>query len=562
MMRFMWSNWLRHDHVPPLQIGIEGLSAMTGSLEIAAHYVVTSEKDHVRSALVCNTLAALIASGRDGYLICRDPELWQNRLQQAGLLVDAANARARLHLLRWLPDTGLQLQHYGFRRFLTELEDLYPPADSLLILADADDWLQIADQQQLLGNIRHFARWLADWRLTCLSLLTSQSLKSPASPLLGQLNSFSGVAEFHQDLGCYHWLIKHWRSRGGTVVDADYEVHRRDDNSLLAMQPVVDDNLQGSAHQVYFTTASIDEDESLPSSWVACSQYQDVLTHIDDLGLATVVLHYRQPAAFQQLAQTVHLLRFRAGRQMRIVIRERGGQLRYSQELLLTRLGANQIVYMEFGVSRLLRSVESSLNQRFTGHIEEDFERALAAAMPSEECGYLPPARFCELVKATLHKTDTIEMHHVLVKLDLLPDRAHLDVLLNCQPRRANDVVTADEAHVYIFLFACREPDVDSALSRIIIEPLERMFSGQSYWSGRLNILDELEVLREKSLRNRLADFSLVLPANSPRQPIGAAEVDGKGSAKTSTLPRSSSLGISSNTAQRSVTPCVLKLRG
>lgn len=508
MVTLKWANWLRGSQPSAMRIGIDGLSALASCLEIGSQYAVFADNSQARMALLRSTVLSAIAGGRSCVIVSNDPEKLHATLQLPVLPNNVS-----LQLLKRLPDTQANLQQFGVDRFLSELEDVGMRAASLLIVDGADDFFTSQDVEQLEAQILRYRQWLADWQLAGLFLLEAKTDQALYTLFAQQLDWFSGVAEFRKDLGGYRWSHRHWYSDYGVLEATDYEVQNSaDGRDLLVIQALSDNTENPGQQRVYFTTEAVDDDESVPDDWLRCLSYLDVVALASELAQATVVLHYRQQTAFPLLAQTVHQLRFLAGRQMRIVIREQGNQLRYSQELLLTRLGANQIVYAEFGISRLLRAVESSMGHRFTGYIEDDFERALTAAMPSEECGYLPPARFCEVVAATLHKTEAIEMHHVLVSLDLLPEKAHLDVLLNCQPRRANDVVTADESHVYIFLFACREPDIDAALRRIIIEPIEQLFDGHSYWSGRGNILDALERLQAKSNLTGLADYSSVLP--------------------------------------------------
>jgi cellulose biosynthesis protein BcsE len=514
MINFKLPKWLKATEASALRIGIEGLSQLASEMELGGQYFVSVDTEQARQALICSTARSAMSGGSRCVIVSPDPQKLSEMLHFSDRAAGQQHNKSSLLLLSQLPNIAVHLQSHGCERFLQELEELGVCSGALLILEAADDFFIWQDAKQVNVQAQRFREWLKAVQVAGLFLLTPQSSQQIHKDFARQLELSSGFAEFHKDLGCYRWLIKHWYSAHGALEDSDHEVHLSgSDCELKVVEFDLDSDASGDETLVYYTADSIDKDESVPEDWVLCQSYQDALAVGAPLDHSTVILDYRQQSSFPQLAQTVHHLRYIAGRHMRIVIRERGGQLRYSQELLLTRLGATQIVYMEFSFSRLLRAVEASSGLRFTGQIDEDFDHALAAAMPSEECGYLPAGRFCEVVKSTLQKTEAIEMHHVLVRLDILPQLAHVDVLLNCQPRRANDVVTADESHVYIFLFACREADIDSALSRIIIEPLEQMFTGESYWSGHRNILNVLDSLHERYKLTGMADFSLVLPA-------------------------------------------------
>ncbi|OPX53813.1 BcsE family c-di-GMP-binding protein, partial [Oceanospirillum multiglobuliferum] len=129
--------------------------------------------------------------------------------------------------------------------------------------------------------------------------------------------------------------------------------------------------------------------------------------------------------------------------------------------------GANLIIGRELPFSRvqsLLRSLQGQLDTRPIAH---DYRAALAAALTDEVRGYLPVAAFCDRIEAVLARGAVLDLPHVLAKITLLPDLAHAQALTYCAPRRAGDVATADAAHLYVFLFACRLPDADVALGHI-----------------------------------------------------------------------------------------------
>jgi hypothetical protein len=100
-----------------------------------------------------------------------------------------------------------------------------------------------------------------------------------------------------------------------------------------------------------------------------------------------------------------------------------------------------------------------------------------------------------------------LQLPHVLVKLTLLPQCAHVDALRSCVPRRAGDVFTADGAHLYVFLFACRRADADAALARIFDAPVERMADDIVYLAEQ-SIGDELKALATMNRRRPIADYS------------------------------------------------------
>jgi hypothetical protein len=133
---------------------------------------------------------------------------------------------------------------------------------------------------------------------------------------------------------------------------------------------------------------------------------------------------------------------------------------------------------------------------------------------------------FCERVRAVLERGAMLQLPHVLVKLTLLPHCAHIEALKSCVPRRAGDVFTADAAHLYVFLFACRLADADAALARIFDVPVERIADDIAYLAEQ-SIGDELNALATASRRTPIADYSDLLAAPLRHQttaPVTAAQ--------------------------------------
>src|SRR6185437_9800907 len=135
-----------------------------------------------------------------------------------------------------------------------------------------------------------------------------------------------------------------------------------------------------------------------------------------------------------------------------------------------------------------------------------DYQAALAAALTDDVRGYLPVAAFCERVEAVLARGTVLDLPHVLAKITLLPDVAHTQALQHCAPRRAGDVATADAAHLYLFLFACRLPDADIALKHIFTVPVEHL-SDRVVYLAEASIEREVKALAEANRRVPIADY-------------------------------------------------------
>jgi hypothetical protein len=126
-------------------------------------------------------------------------------------------------------------------------------------------------------------------------------------------------------------------------------------------------------------------------------------------------------------------------------------------------------------------------------------------------------------VKAVLARGAVLDLPHVLAKITLLPEVAHVDALAKCAPRRAGDVATADPANLYVFLFACRLPDADIALGHIFTVPVEHL-SDRVVYLAEGSIEREIQALAEANRRTPIPDYSDLFPAAPARAPLRAAQ--------------------------------------
>jgi hypothetical protein len=108
------------------------------------------------------------------------------------------------------------------------------------------------------------------------------------------------------------------------------------------------------------------------------------------------------------------------------------------------------------------------------------------------------------------------------VRLPLQPQTAHWDALQQCRLARPGDVFSADEQALYLFLFACRVPDVPLVLERVFAGNRDALFEGE------LRLFDEAPMLAfldefERRVRDRAPiDYSAQLAELEQVQPAGA----------------------------------------
>jgi cellulose biosynthesis protein BcsE len=427
------------------------------------------------------------------------------------------------------------LKRFGFR------------SRSLYFVEGAERWFTWDDAGALAREGRMLANWCAARNITLVLLLGAPSGEAEpddtgwldagtsaenAAAQHGR-NEFhaacAGVARMNLTHGELLWHVDFWRS-GRTLVTGEIRALRFAESGRLSVAPDAPGGgaiargeglLARDEQRVVVSRAVVRGHEQwVPQHWEVLADQAAVLAACADAQAATVVLGYAGGAQLDALCAAVHALRRQAGRALKIVIVERGEVLRHQYELLVLTLGANLVLGRDLPFSRMQSLLQSLQGQLHTRPVAADYRSALSAALSDAVLGYLPAGAFCERVRTVLERSAVLQLPHVLVKLTLLPQSAHVDALRHCVPRREGDIFTADASHLYVFLFACRLADADAALARIFDVPVERI-ADELVHLAEQSIGDELTALEAANRRTRIADYSDLFAA--PMRKGGAA---------------------------------------
>ncbi|PMS14968.1 cellulose biosynthesis protein BcsE [Trinickia dabaoshanensis] len=428
------------------------------------------------------------------------------------------------------------LKRFGFRQ------------SALYLVEGAERWLTWGDPDALAREANLLANWCAARRIALVLLLDPTKIDdgkprdSNADGFMSQeLTQQPGYLELHgacggvARMGRTHgellWHVEFWRAGRALATGETRALRFTEDGRLSVAPEVADSNAQAALRlardesRVVVTRAVVANESWVPPEWELVDDQQAAVAACVGAQAATVLLDFRDRSTLEPLCAAVHALRRECGRALKIVVVERREALRHQYELLLLSLGANLIVGRELPFSRvqsLLRSLQGQLDTRPIAH---DYRAALAAALTDEVRGYLPVAAFCERIEAVLARGAVLDLPHVLAKVTLLPDIAHAQALKHCAPRRAGDVATADAAHLYVFLFACRLPDADVALAHIFTVPVEHL-SDRVVYLAEASIEREIEALAEANRRAPIADYSDLFSEAAPsREPRRAAAI-------------------------------------
>ncbi|GBH27210.1 cellulose biosynthesis protein BcsE [Burkholderia vietnamiensis] len=421
------------------------------------------------------------------------------------------------------------LKRYGFR------------ARSVYFVEGAQRWLSWDAPDALAEEAHALADWCRIHRIALVLLLDPELARAGSAPRTddpprvrdanratrsGFHGICSGVAQLQRTHGELLWVVDFWRA-GDTLAAGEVRPLRfAPDGRLAAIADGVPTEtaramkLASDEDRVVVSRAVLDAGGRVPAGWEVVDDNAAVVAAWAHAQAATAVLAFRAHAQLEGVCAAVHALRRQCGGALKIAVVERDVVLRQQFEMLVLSVGANCVVARDLPVSRMQAAVHALRGQLYARPVASDYRAALAAALGDSVLGYLPVGAFCERIRAVLERGAVLALPHTLAKLALLPGVSHVDARRHCRPRRAGDVVTADAAHLYVFLFACEPADAEDALARIVDVPLDTV-SDRVVCLGQGSIDAELDALKAEHRRAPIADYSDLFAAE---QPAGAAQ--------------------------------------
>lgn len=492
------------------------------NLEQGKLYAIAAEDDGAAAALLWHTLLDASAQERPASLISApgiaenlaQTRLWQrvqNALTHKTLTVFEMEPAPRATL----PPSSAE-QQVRVRRMAHDLAHQARrggQTPGLLVINGAETLFPALDEATL-----RFWRAHAEQADCAVVLLFREHARALAAlrPLVA---AFAGLIELKSRHGATTLGIFHWFHPEGLRMDRSVPL-RLDAQGMLQAEEAGPDRpgrelapstaLAPAADETQFIAmrSVFAPQEKAPSGWRITDDDPGLLQALGvEAVAATFVLAFTPATDFDAWARCIFDLRKRGGPRVKILVREVGSRLRYNQETLAVRLGANLVVPAELSTTRFLSLSTMVQGQVFPHSLPSSYEHALQQAMPEQERGYLPPAEFTRAVRTALAQSRVLGVQVALLRLPLAYGLLPLDALRYCKIKRAGDLCSADQASIYLFLYACRENDVDATLGRLFTLPVGELFTGDDRLLSARAIEDALRELETRHASARFPDL-------------------------------------------------------
>lgn len=457
-------------------------------------YAMVPQSPPARYPLWATLLQSAIAAGQVCHVLLRtDPPDFLDRLRRSGWpdveeawksdslrIYPMADGFSKLLFRRDVPGLTSEFQHWGI-------------TTGDFILVDAgDELLSLHDLFLATGQLVKLRAWARDEKIPMLLNFALAGAMTGQRSLTGLMDHFSGLARLHSDTEGPVLTLEYWQGLLGTVAERTVPLvsvagafqlrpahAEADDNGRTSRSSIeggqlrqdsngsppiaeemrqrraTDSPAEGAGH---FTNDEVWARELqllTGNQWQTLPDTAAMLESAQAWGMSHAVLRFAPQTQLVDLARTIHALRTALRTRIRITVAEHRMSLRYANELMLMRLGADAIIRQDVPLQQwpgMLRRLNAQAPRAFESL---DVEQALESVAASHEKGYLPLPHFLAEVQSTVSKAHVLGVPFAMAVLGQPQDTVIRDALQLVQMRRCGDLLTTDGHQIFVFFYAC-----------------------------------------------------------------------------------------------------------
>ena len=503
-------------------------------------------------------------------LVATDPKTFLERLSAVGFAEQStAVETGRLSVFQLQDDFNKNLFRFGIDAFTSELDYFGLAKNGFLVIDQADELFSLHDMSQAQAQAEGLSQWARRCGITVLLVFTrAAAVPSALAVLNGLMDYLCGIVRLggHQD--GLDLTFEYWQSPEGTVAakvfhlnmldNGQYQVKKHDGNpgSAGTEDGLIESPSPADQHFLFINPALSQIGQQMPGHWQQCESVIGMLRLAHNQVAVNVLLSFERQTSVRDLAEAVHSLRLALGKRARIVIFESDSSLRYQNEILLLRLGANLIVHRDVPPIRIPLMLDSLRGQLFTRDVEMHFEEALASVTASNKRGYLPKQVFSSECQAIIDRAELLDLPCALVRAKVKVDKTPSEVLAELQINRPGDLTTDDGEYCYLFFSGCPQASLEQAMQAVTKANVGNMFTHVHYWVARSEVRSMLQVLAPIDVPSKAATTQRQIPGVAPMAVERPAPTE-----RSTTVPvilrvvPSALQSIASESAQEETTP-------
>ncbi|CCQ11146.1 protease BcsE [Pseudoalteromonas luteoviolacea B = ATCC 29581] len=409
------------------------------------------------------------------------------------------------------------LQKGGVKRLLEEIL-FYPQARQSHLIIHLDEELLTSFTFQALTTLFiHVDNFVRQHGNSVLWVLTGEFALTLLDPLRRFNHVVAGLIITTTEAVSQTLFIDYWRHPTGYITKVSCQVTSLSPLTLKIYHKQEVGHFQQFTDQshVLINRSLVPSNTKLPPNYTIFESNDELYEEAKGKKAATVIFEIDKATDLLRLGEQCLYLRKTAGNWLKIVLKNTDGVIRHKDECIFLTVGVNLILHSATDISRLLSQVQAIQGYKFARPLPQHFNDVVSHAQGSLEKGYLPVFRFIDEVLKHRESSLNTGVSGVLIVLKMQKGLDIESVLPLFKVKRSGDIFTATDKSVYLYLNACRENDVDLALTRLFRLSLGEFFLFHDIYSSELSIEEQCRTLRKMAMNADVTNYSKLIDSSN-----------------------------------------------
>lgn len=496
-------------------LNISGLNKAFSELKCSANYALIAPLDN---QLIELTQSMLFNTSEHIFLLSKQIEAFFDGDHASHLhtLYD----EGKLHPFNLNYDLSSANNLRFSKGVLNELKEYTEIKNSCVIVHLSSDMFVGYKTHELKSKITLYKNFSIAENATVVFLISGASNSDLRRQLLTFNDVVDGVINMTQEASVYSLEYDFWHHSEG-VIAAETINYQHKNNQLIVLTPENEavqsyraTNQDFDEDDVWLVKSAVPADTKLPAYYKVIEGNDALYEKAFKMKAATLVFAVTRYTDLSLLARECFSLRKQCGRKLKLVIQNVDGIIRHQDECLFLTLGVNLILYSFSEPSRLLSQIQSIQGFQFSRPLPSSIDDVLKYSDSVLHKGYLPLIDFAKQVTKHSDSAANLGVSGVLVVLELLPRIDAIHPLHLFHVKREGDIFSYVDAQVYLYLHACREHDVDSAIKHLFKLDITDFFISKNVIADHFYIQQECRRLVRQYQATEVPDFTEQLKEN------------------------------------------------
>lgn len=406
------------------------------------------------------------------------------------------------------------------RGVINEIKQYKQLKNSTVIVHVDSEYLVSLSYDELEEKLKLYVSLSESKNVTLVFLMSGAYISELRRQLLALNRFFDGLIYMTQEASIRTLEYDYWCHKEGVIAGRSVNLQLHNGQLALIEQEQEALELTQTTEQgldedeVWLTRSAVPEGTKLPVSYKIIEDNDALYSKGLTKKVATLVFAVTRYTDLKALAKDCFSLRKKCGRRLKLVIQNVDGIIRHQDECLFLTLGVNLILYSFSEPSRLLSQIQSIQGFQFSRALPKSIDDVLKYSENTLAKGYLPITKFAQQVTKHSDSAANLGVSGVLVMLELLPRIDAIHPLHLFHVKREGDIFSFAEGTVYLYLHACREHDVESAIKHLFKLQVSDFFVSKNVVADHFYIQQECRRIQRNYANADVTDFTKQLQEN------------------------------------------------